>query len=94
MSIQLPRLDEKTDLNNYPHIDTAGRQFVKEVEFQMFSNPQWRNSERLWWGALRNEFLATIIGYEEAIHAAYMKGVQATQESLFESNGKDSDGEI
>lgn len=82
----LPRFDEKTDLNDFPNLDAAGKQFIKEMEYQLFENPMWRNSERQWWGALRNEFLATVISYEDAVSEAYLRGVEYGRDMIF---GKD-----
>lgn len=78
-----PSFSERADLNDYPHIDMAGRQFVKEIEYQMFDNPQWRESERAWWGAMRNAFLATVLSYEDAVKEAYLRGVAATHTTIF-----------
>lgn len=86
--MSIPRFDEKTDFSQFPHLDMAGKQFVKELEWQMYENTSWSESERAWFGALRNEFLATVIGYEDAVNEAYLKGVEYGQQMIF---GMDED---
>lgn len=84
--MNIPSFNQKVDVADFPNLDAAGKQFVKEMEYQMFHNESWSNSERAWFGALRNEFLATIISYEEAVTEAYLKGVEYGQDMIF---GKD-----
>lgn len=89
----IPDFNTRVDISQYPNLDSAGKQLIKELEWQMYKNPNWTMSERAGFGSLRTLFLANQISVEDAIAEAYMKGVQATQESLFE-NGKDSESEV
>lgn len=69
-------VDDHVDFENFPHIDYDGRRFVKELEFQIFDNPNWTNAERQFWNYMRNRFLSCTFSYEQAIAEAYMAGAE------------------
>ncbi len=84
--MRLPSIDEKVNFEDYPHIDHAGRQFIKEAEFQIFENDTWNDAERAWWNALRLEVLQMILSYEDAIHAAFRRGVEYGNRAAYDDN--------
>lgn len=72
---RFPALDERTDISQFPNLGSGGKQILKELEYQAFDNPKWRNSERQWWLAMRTEFLQEIEHQNDEQAAAYMKGL-------------------
>jgi len=84
MAYPLP-VEEHADPSDFPQLDFDGKMFLKEIEYQIFDNPNWSNFERQWWNMLRNKFLGCVMSYEDATKEAYMRGVEFGQQSWDES---------
>lgn len=78
-----PSINEETDFSYFPHIDFAGRQFVRELEWQLFKNEAWTDTERAWLNYMRCSLLQMAVSYEDAINEAYMRGIEVSHTEIF-----------
>jgi hypothetical protein len=79
----LPSIEEYTNVDDYPFLDAAGIQLVKELDWQIMENPNWSHKERVWLGTMRNLFLSSAISMQDAIKESYLRGVEFSHNELF-----------
>ena len=62
------------DMSNYPHIDMAGRQVIREFEYQVENNDNLTIAEKAWFSAMLTLMCECYKSYEEAVSIASMQG--------------------
>lgn len=64
------------DLDRFPHIDMAGRQVIREFEFQIQENDRLTISEKAWFSAMLTLMCECYKSYEAAVSMASMQGLR------------------
>jgi hypothetical protein len=62
------------DLDRFPHIDMAGRQVIREFEYQVHNNERLTAAEKAWFDAMLTLMCSCYKSYEEAVSMASMQG--------------------